>query len=776
MSPERVSVPLRTLFGGLLTVVAATYGTPAAAQDPSDPQLSLGGPEVFKLDRNTRAMIAEDLDGNGYPDVALINNDKAKIQVLYQYGPDEPREVRAETGTRWRPVLDDSRFRQDGVVTGIQMNALAAGDLNGDGRPDLAFTGKPDGLTVLYRGKNAEWNDRWRYSLETPNQWRSSLAISDLNGDGRADLLMLGKEALLVFPQDASGILKTPQRYPLADADSYGPAIADVNGDGLKDVLYLVPNSRYALRLRLRKLSGDLGPEQTYRFQTPRSELAVWGSDGAAAEFVAVQSQSGLIERFALEPVGSRAESDPIPAPQVYAVPGEASTAGSYALGDMDGDSRLDVLVADQKGAQVWLYRQLDDGTFAKPTAFPSFSDIRSVSAADTDGDGRAELYVASQAEEAVGVTRLLPTGRLAYPELLPVDGKPLALSLVPTVSGTGWDLACLLRRDKQRYLVVLTREPATGKWQAGQELALAEMRTNPTGLKPVDLDRDGLTDLVAFALRTPAWLLHRQKDGSFKIVGDGGMRRGLLDKLQPGDLSVGDVDRDGRDEMIVVGKGYARAMKMDASGALAVMDQFNAIDREAEIASALPMDADGDGHNELFLLPRSGDELQLLRQDPDAVYRPWLSLEMGHIDVVDTRVLPPNGTGGGRILYLGKDRFWLVPVGAGGLGVSTRATHETDLEDMQYSELALGDLNGDGKPELVALDNKETRTLEVLQREETRWRSVLHFEVFEDHGREEYQSTTKEPRELLVTDMTGDGRDDILLLVHDRVLLYPSR
>jgi hypothetical protein len=773
-----MSVSRRTLSGWLLTILAAVYGTLVAARDPSEPPISLGGPEVFKLDRNTRAIIAADLDGNGYPDLALINNDRAKIEILYQYGPDEPREVRAETGTRWRPVLDDSRFRHDGVVTGIQMYALAAGDLNGDGRPDLAFTGKPDGLVVLFGGKKAGWDERWRYSLETPNQWRSSLAISDLNGDGRSDLLMLGKEALLVFPQDASGALKTPRRYPLADAGSYGPAIADVNGDGMNDVLYLVPNSRYALRLRLRGLAGDLGPERTYRFETPRSELAAWGPDGVPAEFVAVQSQSGLIERFALEPVASRTKADPVPAPQVYAVPGDATTAGSYALGDVDGDSRLDVLVADQKGARVWVYRQLDDGTFSKPTSFPSFSDIRSVSAADTDGDGRAELYVASQAEEAVGVASMLPTGRLSYPEPLPVDGKPLVLSLVRTVSGTRWDLACVLRRGKLRALVVLSRDPATGEWQAARELVLEGMRTDPTGLKPVDLDRDGLIDLVAFDLRTPAWLLHRQTDGSFKAVGaGGGLRHGLLDKLQPGDLSVGDVDQDGTDEMIVVGKGYARAMQMDASGALAVVDQFNAIDREAEIASALPLDADGDGHNELFLLPRSGDELQLLRHGPDTVYRPWLSLEMGRIDLVDTRVLPPNGIGAGRILYLGKDRFWLVPVGAGGLEVSRRAIHETDLEDMQYSELALGDLNGDGQPELVALDNKETRILEVLQREGTGgWRSALHFEVFEEHGREEYQGTTKEPRELLVTDMTGDGRADILLLVHDRLLLYPSR
>ena len=50
-----------------------------------------------------------------------------------------------------------------------------------------------------------------------------------------------------------------------------------------------------------------------------------------------------------------------------------------------------------------------------------------------------------------------------------------------------------------------------------------------------------------------------------------------------------------------------------------------------------------------------------------------------------------------------------------------------------------------------------------------------MHFDVFEEHPREEHGRAANEPSELLVTEMTRDGRDDILLRAHDRLLLCPS-
>ena len=53
-------------------------------------------------------------------------------------------------------------------------------------------------------------------------------------------------------------------------------------------------------------------------------------------------------------------------------------------------------------------------------------------------------------------------------------------------------------------------------------------------------------------------------------------------------------------------------------------------------------------------------------------------------------------------------------------------------------------------------------------------WQSVLHFKVFEEdlHYRGK-KGGVNEPRDGIITDLNGDGKDDLVLLVHDRFLCY---
>ncbi len=287
------------------------------------------------------------------------------------------------------------------------------------------------------------------------------------------------------------------------------------------------------------------------------------------------------------------------------------------------------------------------------------------------------------------------------------------------------------------------------------------------------DLDQDGTEELLVLWARKPAWLFVQGSDGDYTRAKETrGYRKSLLDNLTPNRTTLADVTGDGRPELLVSGRGFVRALRRDESGLIQVVDQFNAVNAQAEVVSALPADLEGDGIAAILLLEERNDQLDLLRRQADGVYRPDQSYSIGTMDIVGSRLLH-EADGSASLLYLGKDRFWLIPTGPGSRTLKTTGSREAVVEEMKYRMLSVGDLNGDGVAEIILLDNEESRILEVLQREKGGWREALHFGVFDQHNRDGENGTSGEPRELLVRDLTGDGRDDIVFLVHDRVLIY---
>ncbi len=752
-------------------LLALPLALAGAAEAPGP--FRLGGPEVAKLDWNVRGLVAKDLDGDGLTDLAVLNNDRARIELLFQRKPGEAMEPRpAASHSRWEPVLEDARFRKVSVVTGIAMFALAAADLDGDGLVDLAYTGKPDALTVRYQAKGNDWSRKRVFDLSSPMQWISTVRAADLDGDGRQDLVVLTQKELVVFSQGGKGELSGPERYALADEGCYGLQVCDVDGDGRADLFVIAPNKRDGLRVRFRAAQGGFGPERPFRIESPRGFLSPLrpGGAGAFPSFVQVQAQTGLVECLTLAP----GAGPPLPSadlqPRIFSTRAGGKVPSAYALADLDGDRRLDVAVADAEGAQVLLYLRQADGEFQEPQRFPSLAEVRGIAAGDVDGDGRAELLVASPKEKTLGISRLSPEGRLGYPQPLPTTGKPLAVAAGDLDGDGDLDIATLYEDNGKRGVGLLTQD--AGAWKA-VSVELAGLKTDPKGLRILDANQDGKPDLAVFTIQEPMRLLLQTPEGGFRE--EAGFRKGLVDNLDPSALTMGDVDADGKPEMLVAGTGYARSLGVNAQGALEVVDQYNARESDAEIALALCVDLDADKVPEILLAARNGEDLQVLRRDAKGVYRFERSLPTGKIDLVGAEARELDGKP--ELLLFGKDRFWWMPVGRPDLAVRSLGTYETDLPDVAFADVAVGDLNADGREDVVGVDAGGGHFLEILSREaEGAWRSVLHFPVFEaDPHYRGRKGTNQEPREAVIADVTGDGKPDLVLLIHDRLLVYPQ-
>ncbi|MDF9827452.1 hypothetical protein M2447_001545 [Ereboglobus sp. PH5-10] len=805
-----------------LSVLQPFSPSALSAQSP----LALTGPEVVKLDWGTRSLQVADLNGDGLPDIAVANNDRSTIELLYQLKPGEPppRVPASLSPNRWEPVVEDARFRKATITTGVVMFDLCAGDLNGDKLPDLVHTGSPQALTLRLQQADGSWVEKKIPEAPAPNQLVGSLKIADLDGDGRADLAMLGKNELAVFYQTDGGALAAPERYTLPDNNCYGLEVCDVDGDGLADLVYLCNGARQTVRVRLQTPSRQFGPELSYEIKHSRCTLQILqqadAKTGRHAIFAFAQDGTGQLEEFTLKPgdassgtVGFQPGATPLPSlnPRIFSPRPGAKTPAAYAIGNFTAEpkpraslpqktssrfSGPDIVVSDPDAAQIYLYARQPDGGFTTAKKSPVFSDARALAAGDWYDEGRDALFIGSPKEQAVGVSRHID-GRFEYPKPLPVTGRPLDVAY-GDFDGLGQKLLAVLLENKgKRSIELWSRDGDTAKLE--HTIPITNLKTDPRALRLLDANQDGKLDIAVF---TPldAMRLYVQGDGLefTEASADSGFRRSLVDKLESSALTLGDIDGDGKHELVTAHSGFARALRLDASGGLQVIEQFNARDPNTEVAAVLaipdapsPVTASdwqkpGLGATvsqsktqgpkpriTVVLYDRKSEQFQILRPDGDGLYQIVDTIPAGKIEVTGAEVLPSTN----EAFIFGRDRFWWLPLGRRDFAASTLSTHTTDLPGISYADIIAGDLVGDGRPEIICVDPAKN-LLEILRRDAggMRWDSVMHFKVFEiDQHYQGRRGGQLEPRETVIADITGDGKKSILLLVHDRLLIYPQ-
>src|SRR5690606_28810763 len=129
------------------------------------------------------------------------------------------------------------------------------------------------------------------------------------------------------------------------------------------------------------------------------------------------------------------------------------------------------------------------------------------------------------------------------------------------------------------------------------------------------------------------------------------------------------------------------------------------------------------------------------------------------------------DGDGREDLLLFGNGKFGVLYAGRTDPRLKTIATYETKQEKVHFSDLAAGDVNSDGQMDIVVVDT-QSQLVDILNfTPGTGLRHALQFKVFEAKSIVGDEKTGNEPRELLIADVTGDGKPDLILLSHDRVL-----
>ena len=250
------------------------------------------------------------------------------------------------------------------------------------------------------------------------------------------------------------------------------------------------------------------------------------------------------------------------------------------------------------------------------------------------------------------------------------------------------------------------------------------------------------------------------------------------------------DSARDGRDELLIADANYVRACAYDTKAGWRVVTQVNVPDATTQFVGLTLLRNGDSAGTRIIASDKGGGRLVTFARDASnatpagtgaaatAAPAQWTiadRIRLMGFSVGPIRAGAFGGDAEPSILCLSDDAFALVRLAGRRPSLEEFAAFRSESEERQDHRLAAGDLNSDGYLDVASLDARE-QMCQILTFSATRKAYLAtEFEVFQSRLFRGGDSREFEPRDATITDLTGDGRADLLLTVHDRLIIYPQ-
>jgi FG-GAP-like repeat len=600
-------------------------------------------------------MVVGDFNGDGIPDLALVGS---PVYILLGKGD----------GTFGPPLYNSSA-----LYAGF---GVAVGDFNGDGKLDV-IAGSQDGIFVMLGDGKGNLSNPVDIGFgANPTQ----VAVGDFNGDHKLDVAVfdpLGGN-FWVLLGNGNGTFQAATQYPMGTAQALATSmlVADLNGDGILDVAVtgqtplpsaLFPYAPGTILVFSGNGDGTFQPAVQYN-PTGQTNWALAAGDfnGDGLPDLAFSSsrqstptQVGLM---------FGAPSGTFLSPASYPV---GSIPGQPALADLNGDGVLDIVVANIGfGGNLSVLIGNGDGTFKPAVTYPTAFGAGSVVVGDFNGDGKPDIAVANGSGGNILVFPGNGDGTF---------GTPVASFGV--IGGAFYLAAGDFNKDGKLDLAVngiIGVQIALGNGDGTFRGSLGSPTLFPPAgpVAVADLNGDGNLDLVITAVNVNTAV--SLQPGTISVMlghGDGTFAAAVtytIGKMATS-VAIGDLNGDGKPDLAVAdyapGAGDVAVLLGNGDGTFQTAVKYPAVNGADSVVMG---DFNGDGNLDLAVSSNSAG------------------------------ANGPGGSAGAVTVLLGRGDGTFRNSMVYGAGINPLT-------------VAVGDVNGDGQPDLVFADTVANTAVVLL-------------------------------------------------------------
>jgi sugar lactone lactonase YvrE len=549
-----------------LDIVIANAGganTLSVLRNTSTPgNISFAPRVTFATGDQPVSLAAGDLDGDGKLDFATANNTGNTTSIF--------RNTSSVGNISLATKID--------LMTGSGPQSALIGDIDGDGKLDLAI-GNIASSVSLFRNISTpgtiSFDTRLNFSAGSlPRRG----AIGDIDGDGKLDLAFADSSSnvvLVLRNTSTSGNISFASTVSFATgSSSFGLTIGDIDGDSKLDLAATNQNSNSVSVLRNTSTLGNISFANQQVFSIGAGSSAVVASDldaDSKLDLVSANDNSNTISILKnTSMVGS------ISFTTRKNLRGNEFPTGTgpfeVATGDIDGDGKADLVSANRTDNTVSVLRNTSPSTsvfFAPKVDFAVGVGPRSVAIGDIDGDGKLDLAVANSnnntgGASTVSILRNTSTlGNISFQTQITftVGNNPNSIT-IGDIDGDGrLDLAVtnsnILSSNPIQTISVLRNNSSPGSISFDNQLTF-NVGSKPGSIAIGDIDGDGKLDLavansdnisnVNVVPDTVSVLRNTSSIGAISFDNQLTFPTGTI----PASVKIGDIDGDGKPELVV--------------------------------------------------------------------------------------------------------------------------------------------------------------------------------------------------------------------------------